>query len=323
MHAPKSYIVRKFPLKLLIDHEFRLQLSPQEEQRYHIKQQDNQLFRQIRLVTGDSRDYLPYLIFVNCKGGKSYAEELSVLIRDGLWLNGRKYLLSERSASMTRTSILSFIDSSIEIEINRRVTMDLHMNQTVLSKYYAYRGLSLSSCHCLEGWLPKIVIVPDYERVIPSQHIRYAADHRSRFTDRNGIERDWVQKEIEETTADIRINVFDGSGIHHPAVTAMVKELTGSRTDPTSILWRAPFIKGVTNQMDYEAFYRERGVDHIVDIWGQAHDFSQPMILMTESMYKGKKYFEKAQDYSDWERYWEIFRKYQHCIGAAKWNYSA
>ena len=109
MHAPKSYIVRKFPLKLLIDHEFHLQLSAREEQRYHIKQQDNQLFRQIRLVTGDSRDFLPYLIFVNCKGGKSYEEELLLLIRGGLWLNGRKYLLSERSASMTRTSILSLI----------------------------------------------------------------------------------------------------------------------------------------------------------------------------------------------------------------------
>ena len=322
MHAPKSYIVRKFPLKLLIDHEFHLQLSAREEQRYHIKQQDNQLFRQIRLVTGDSRDFLPYLIFVNCKGGKSYEEELLLLIRGGLWLNGRKYLLSERSASMTRTSILSFIDASIETEINRRITMDLHLDQTVLSKYYAYRGLALSSCHCLEGWFPKIVIVPDYKRVIRSQHIRYAADHHSQFTDRNGVKRDWVQKEIEETTTEIPINVFAGSGIHHPAITAMVKELTGSRTDPTTILWRAPFIKGVTHQMDYETFYRERGVDYIVDIWGKAHDLSEPMILMTESMYKGKNYFEQAQDYSDWERYWEIFRKYHHCIGAAKWNYS-
>lgn len=323
MHAPKSYSVRKFPLKLLIDHQYHLELTPREEQLYLVKQQDNQLFRLIRSVTGNSGEFQPCLVFVNCKGGKSYESELLTLIRVGLWLGGRHYVISERSASMTRSGILSFIDETIGEEVNRRITMEIHMERTVLSKYYAYRGLLLSSCHCLENWYPKIVIVPDYERIIPAQKIRFAVDQKIRFTDKSGVERDWVQKEIAQDTVDVRINVFDGSGIHHPAITARVRELTGSRTAPTTILWRAPYIKGVTHEMDYETFYRERGVDRITDVWGQEHDFSQPMILMTESMYKGKKYFEQHKDYTDWERYWECFRKYGHCIGAAKWNYSA
>jgi len=43
---------------------------------------------------------------------------------------------------------------------------------------------------------------------------------------------------------------------------------------------------------------------------------------MTESMYKGKKYFEQYKDHRDWEEYWKRFKKYEHCIGVAKWNYS-
>ena len=52
------------------------------------------------------------------------------------------------------------------------------------------------------------------------------------------------------------------------------------------------------------------------------HKIDEVMIIMGESMYKGIKYFKKYGDYRDWERYWEIFRKYDHCIGVAKWNFS-
>lgn len=75
--------------------------------------------------------------------------------------------------------------------------------------------------------------------------------------------------------------------------------------------------------MDYEAFYAERGVSQIQDVWGVWHDFSEPMIILTESMYKGIKYFKTYGDERDWELYWEKFHKYHHCLGIAKWNFTA
>jgi len=223
---------------------------------------------------------------------------------------------------MTRTSILSFVDSRVERELNMRITMDIDLPKKVLSKYYAYRGLMLSSCHCLDGWYPKIVIVPDYYRTVSDQRIKYAYDKETEFVDKDGNKRRWVQKDIAETHKDITINVFDGSGIHHPNISKTAKEMIGSDTDLTSILWRAPYIKGVTNEMDYETFFAERGITKIKDVWGHEHDFSEPMIIMTESMYKGMKYFKVNGDYSDWEEYWRRFRKYDHCLGIAKWNFS-
>ena len=43
---------------------------------------------------------------------------------------------------------------------------------------------------------------------------------------------------------------------------------------------------------------------------------------MGESMYKGIHYFEEYGDYRDWQKYWEKFKEYNHCIGVAKWNFS-
>ena len=183
----------------------------------------------------------------------------------------------------------------------------------------------LSSCHCLEGWKPRIIIVPDCYSVIPDQKIKYVYDKHMTF-EKDGKTIPWVQKDIATGIRDIEINCFDGCGIHHPDITDQVRGMLDAKSDPTSILWRAPFIKGVTHEMDYVSFFQERGVTEISDIWGIKHDVSPhapTAIIMCESMYKGFKYFKQNKDVSDWNRYWEMFDKYDHCIGVAKWNFSA
>ena len=183
MYSPALYVVRKFPLKFLIDNNFDIVLTSKEEKQYHINQQDNMLFRQIRLITTDTSKFNKYVVFVDCKGGKSYEEELKQLVVNGFNIGGQHFEYSERSASMVRTSILSFVDESIIEELDKRITMELKFDKTVLSKYYAYRGLMLSSCHCIENWIPKIVVVPDYFRVISNQHIKYVYDKETEFVD--------------------------------------------------------------------------------------------------------------------------------------------
>ena len=336
MFAPKLYIVRKLSLNDVIDNNFDIQTNRDNDGKYRIKQQDNQLFRQIRLITNDNRSFNKWIVFVDCSGGQNHKGEMERIIRNGFIFNSQRFVVSERSASMVRTGILSFIDIRIQKEIDDRVSMGLKIEKTVLSKYYAYRGLMLSSCHCFEGWFPKIVIVPDCYTTIKNQHIKYAYDKHTTFTNYEGEEVEWVQKDIAEDYRDIEINAFDGCGIHHPLITKKIKELLsnevpeGSKIDkdaisPTSVIWRAPYIKGVTSEMDYESFYEERGITTIKDIWGQEYSVtkgSEPLIIMSESMYKGYKYFKKYDDYRDWLEYWKQFKKYNHCIGIAKWNFN-
>ena len=313
-------------MKFLIDRNFDVQFSNDDEERqYHINQQDNMLFRQIRAITKDKSKFNKYIVFVDCKGGKSYQDELKELVIHGFDVGDQHFEYSERSASMVRTSILSFVDSSIAKTLDEIVTMGITFEKTVLSKYYAYRGLMLSSCHCLEDWRPKIIVVPDYYKVIPQQRIKYAYDNETEFTDKNGKKRKWKQKDIKEGIKDIEINVFDGCGICHPALMQEIRDQLGVTDGLTSAIIRAPYIKGVIHEMDYTTFFAERGVTEVIDLWGQKHSVApnaEPMIIMTESMYKGYKYFKNHGDVRDWYFYWEMFEKYQHCIGIAKWNYS-
>lgn len=327
LFAPPLYKVRKIPFKEIANASLNLEISKEMMEKYEILQQDNSLFRQIRLVTGKNNKFNPYLIFVECSGHNSREEQFSDMILNGFKLNGKLYVISERSASMTRNSMLSFIDASIAEEIDERISMGLDFSDktTVLSKYYAYRGLMLSSCHCLENWIPKIIIIPDYYRVIPNQTIKYVYDKETTFIDKSDKLRNWTQKDITQGIRDITINCFDGCGIHHPAITEKVKQMLNSKTDPTSILWRMPMTKGVTHEVDYVQFYKDRGIESIKDIWGHEHSVlpdSTPMIIMCESMYKGYKYFNKTNTYADWMEYWSQFNKYDHCVGIAKWNFS-
>ncbi len=323
MIAPKLYTVRKFALGDLIEHDFSISMDGTALGRFSIRQQDNALFRQVRIITSTSDALNPYVVFVDCKGGGGEAKvkQLSNLVTNGFALNGTRFVMCERSASMTRTGILSFIDAKIEAALFERITLGVKASKRILSKYYAYRGLAFSSCHCLEGYMPKIIIVPDYYRVIPGQRIKYAYDREIDFVDKSDQQRVWIQKDIAVATRDITINTFDGCGIHHPAISRQIEVLVGSDVPMTSVVWRAPFIKGVTHEIDYERFFTEKGITEIADVWGVKHSVTEPMIIMTESMYKGKSYLAEYGDARDWREYWQRFKKYGHCIGISKANF--
>jgi len=321
--SPPLYQVRKIPLRVIYDAEFDLIMDKKEESYYYIKQQDNQLFRHIRNITKDKSFYNKYFIFVDCKSFQKKTEIMKDLIINGFTINGDKYLVSEKSASMSRNSTLGFVRKDISKKLNKIITMDIEIGETVISKYSAYRGLQLSSGFALENYLPKIIVVEDYIKIIPNQKIKYLEDSCTNYIDKEtGKTKTWRQKKISLGEHDIEINVFDGAGIHHPEIGEDVQKIINIKDTPTSIMWRAPFMKGLTHSFDYVSFLEDRGVESIIDIFGIEHSIYDKMIIMTESMYKGYKYFYNSGDESDWNDYWKAFKKYDHVLSVAKWNYS-
>lgn len=224
---------------------------------------------------------------------------------------------------MVRQSMLSFVEKHIVPELDRRISMGLDFSETptVLSKYYAYRGLNLSSAFCLPGWTPKICIVNDYENTIKDQMVEYLYDKTTEFVDKAGNKRNWTQKDVAVKKTDITINCFDGAGICHPEIMRQIERQIGTEEHINSCIIRAPYIKGCMHEINYETFYAERGVTKIKDIWGQEYDVtpgSEPLMILTVSLYKGYKYFKKDGTYKDWERYWDEFHKTNSCFAIAK-----
>lgn len=329
MFAPKLYTVRKYPLSKIIQMNYNVLIGKKEEAFYHVKESDNQLFRQIRIISKEKlgvepRDYNRYIVYVDIRQSAD-EEVLRRLVYEGFSINNQKFVLGERSASMTRNSILSFVDEEIAEELSEAVGMGIDPGKTVLSKYYAYRGLMMSACHMIEDWYPKVIVVPDYYRVIPNQKIRHLYDKEIEFVDKNGNQRTWVQKDVITGVRDIEVNCFDGCGIMHRDIAQYIKHAIGTGIDPTSVMVRFPFCKGVLHEVDYVRFYADRGITQIKDIWGLSHGVTardEPMMILSESMYKGAKYFKKTKTIDDWNEYWKRFCKYNHCIGISKWNFS-
>jgi Fe-S cluster assembly iron-binding protein IscA len=321
MFSPPLYQIRKFPIRLILESNLNLQC---DDGKYKIRQADNMLFRQVRLITGDLSEFNKYVVFIDCNGYRKKRDDLENIIRNGFKINDQKFVLSERSASMCRNAQLGFVDESISEQLDRIISMDLDMKKTCISKFVAYRGLMFSSCFCMENWFPKVIVVDDFTVTVPNQHIRYLADDEVEYIDKaTGENKKWKQKKVTDGYKDIVIQPWDGCGLIHPELALEIKNLIGiDKENPTSIMLRAPFIKGVVHAVDYESFWLEHGVNTVVDLWGIPHSIHDRMIILTKSMYKGYKYFQKEKNINDWHTFWSQFQKYNHCWGVAKWNYS-
>lgn len=83
MFAPPLYIVRKYPLKVILESDLRL--TGDDDAQYQIKQQDNPLFRQVRLISHDARKYNAYVVFVDCRGAKEDTPEFAEMLQNGFF----------------------------------------------------------------------------------------------------------------------------------------------------------------------------------------------------------------------------------------------
>ena len=320
--SPTLYEILKFKLRDLVKNDFNISLSISQERNFIIKQQDNGIFRQIRILTDTNYYFNSYLIFVDCKGYKTMMPELELLLRNGFIYNNKHYVVTERSASMARNGILGFVDKEIQSKLNDAITMDLEIEKTVISKYVAYRGLMFSSCFFIEGVLPNIIIVDDYETTIPNQNIKYVIEKELSYTDKDTNElKTYINKDIEEGNKDIDICPADGSGINSHEISKVWAEQLGLEHVPCLYMIRLPFMKGLTISVDFKSFYKKRGIEFITDIWGIQHNINDIDCIWTKSMYKGIKYFNKYKDFRDWENYKNKVYKYNHALGIAKWNF--
>ena len=328
MKSPQLYAVLNFKVDEIFLNDGYIYLSDEEINEHKKLQQDNLLFRQIRLVTGDNDKFNKYIIFVECNKVKQSnstekADKLREILKNGFIINGVKYVICESSSSMTRNAILSFIDYKIKFKIDEIIKMGNYVDDTVISKYRAYRGLMLSSCFIMENYTPKIIVTKEFDHVIKDVKIRYLADEWCEFTNERGEVVKYKKKVIKDDVRDISENVFDGCGIMHPVVAERISKMFGFGEKFNSCIIRAPYIKGCVHKVDYTKFFMDRGIEWISDIWGVEHSIYEPMIIIDESMYKGYKYFKYYDDYRDWDYYWEMFDKYHHCMGIAKYNFSS
>ncbi len=231
-----------------------------------------------------------------------------MLGKDGITLDfGRgpaKYLAFERSANMSRNSVLSFVRADLYEPLRERMMLGMKIGKCQLAKLYAYNALMYTSGRRIDDLYllseKKIIVIDNPKSVVKNASIVTVED--------DGSDKAMRKYSRVEKTADVEVLEFDGEGI-------VSKELAYF-FDPSgahhSFQIRLPYIKGIVHEIDLKDLFSRLKVPKIKDIWGVEHDVNDVQMILTKSMFKGFGWM--TENGLSWAQYLERCRKYNHAL---------
>lgn len=242
----------------------------------------------------------------------------------------RTFIPFDKSQSMARNSRITFIDETLQVDVNRRLLLGMDkVGPFSPSKFYAYKGLYLSSGQRIANNTLELneetVIVIHNGPIIHNKDIKYITN----TTDSTNIE-------IKNGCGIDIDTMFDGEGIISMDYAHLLNEAilkNSSSTDITSFQIRMPFIKGMVHSIDIQGFLdefygKEQTEIYIKDCFGIKRDLRKAKIILTQSMYKtfikgGYDWFTYNDNYlyylgidsSDpMKVYFDGFKEYNHAL---------
>jgi hypothetical protein len=242
---------------------------------------------------------------------------LAKLILDGFTFRKKKYVLLGMSGSMARGGIKAFIqkkyyDEVFEFSANGEVP-----EKCQIPKYEAYRNLLFSSAHSLD-YIPNIVVVKDYEILIPDVLVKYPIDSFVETVDsETGEIKKFPCKKMELGKNTEKINCIDGCGMGEQSFFEVINEyynFLGYKTN--AVQFRLSQMKGLIVHVPFLSIFKELGVKQIIDTDGIIHKFDEEKIdaIIPESVYKGSKFFKSFAEFK------ANVIKYGHKFAITGWN---
>lgn len=272
------------------------------------------------MLISDLADVILYLDFKgifdrdadNPKAAIMQKKTEAMFSQGGITLNfgqgDARYLAFERSGSMSRSAVLSFVRADIYEELSRRMTVGMTLGVCQLSKLYAYNGLLFSSGTRIETDMlwdkDAIVVIDNPTSVYPDVDVITVED-------RTGIG-DVRNYERVEKKGDVKVTLFDGEGILSPALAEEIDRLYCGKHIHTSFQIRMPYIKGMVHEVDFHGLFREATVTKITDLWGVEHPIERVRMILTKSQFKGCGWM--TENGLTFEEYLKRLRAYRHTL---------
>lgn len=166
----------------------------------------------------------------NTGGPDAVAKAEAILSPEGVTIDfgkgGNKYVAFERSASMIRNNILSFIREDLYEPLRKRIMLGMTVGNCQLAKLYAYNGLMYTSGRRYEdaGFLSekKIVVIDNPKSIVKDAHIITVVDDGS-------DDREREYRRVEKT-ADVEVLEFDGEGSYQRSLRTLSIRLPARTT---------------------------------------------------------------------------------------------
>lgn len=233
-------------------------------------------------------NYIPELIFLNVKNVKTDEQKskLASLINEGLNIDGKKYQRFVRSTSMARTNKIAFMDEEIIKEMETLISLGKFdkFEEVIVSKFEGYMGLSFSTTLFVDAVPQNVCIVDDsiFDTII-NDKVKGIRDG-----------------ELIEGNYDVSVNLFDGMGLHSISWgNEVAKSLGIKETPPAYQIRLLPGFKGMSYEIDFKQFYKEKGITYITDKWNKDWNVEELDCIWSTSMFKLHKYFENWNEYID------------------------
>ena len=215
-----------------------------------------------------------------------------------------RYIAFERSASMSRHNVLSFVREDVYEQLKERMMLGMNIGKCQLSKLFAYNGLMFTSGRReeIQNLLPekRIVIIDNPKSIVKDADIVTVED--------DGTDNPTRKYNRVEEKADVEVLEFDGEGIISKELSYMLTE-SGQHH---SFQIRLPYIKGVVHEVDFKKLFSELRVTKMIDIWGNAHAVADVDMILTKSMFKGFGWM--TENGLTWAEYLNRCRKYKYAL---------
>ena len=236
-----------------------------------------------------------------------------------------------------------------KLYIDKRLNLgiDFYGINLTLSKFYAYRGLYLSTSKRISGFKEfnqdTVIIVPNkpnsnlHNYNFGEEGLNFDRDYYYQeevlcCTNTYETDKGRIKAELKEDNILLENDtMFDGEGMICPEYADFIGKQLG-KDNVNSFQIRMPFMKGVLHKIDFRGFLKDKtilsgydGEYEITDYFGMTRDLSKARIILTESMFKAAKWLEKLwkqdptfhtnTEYDDpMEFYFERFHEYGYSL---------
>lgn len=260
MTETAQYTMLKLPIQELISQKFDVTMDSDTaaQKGYLIAQENSLLLDQIERLRGKEASHVSEIILIVARKNPRQEKELRRLLSEGFLYNNVHYTRFGKSASQGKDGITAFVCDQMFEELYRVTQMDIPVKECVISKYEAQRCLSFSSCTIIRGYMPNIVIIGEYEKVLRNQFIKYVAAQEKEFTDpQTGQTKTYMAREVREGCRDLTLSPFDGCGCHEHEFMEHVSAQLGLDYSAIGAQVRLPFIKGYSVYVPFRSILKE------------------------------------------------------------------
>ena len=316
MKKLQQYYIFKFDSKRLMKDNYDIQLNPWQARKNGelVSIGDSQMLRTLRDITGrqnsindlqellerkknlkhDGSDknldlynignkideilFVPEIVSVYVSNAKHYTN----IIKNGLFINNKKFVRLMCSAGQARRNNVLMVDSDIELELKRILNNDRSDIEITPAKFNAY--FALSSSTALPVTTPYFCIVPDCN-VVRKEIVDWVT------------EIDGDDDRIEECEKELTFNLFDGQGIISPRMAKVWSKDLDLDYIPSCFIVRSSFIKGMVCTVDFLKYSDEIGKHIIKDVYGNDVNIRDMDVILTESQFKLWNAYSSTQDY--------------------------